>query len=202
MIKKIIRMIILLTLIFPIAIQAENIESNIISEYETYNVIKNSIEINEFKLFKKDSNTFGISGTIKNNSSQNVTYDLMINYYNINNELVYNQIASNEITKESYKNVYISNNINDINNMLDISQIAYYSLELSTYDKTMNKINYTISKHNVDIKILNSNIYEVTENITVNYLEENQQFIKEIPLNYQEDLYNKVKISNILIDSS
>lgn len=202
MIKKLIRTIILLTFIFPIAIQAETIESNIISEYETYNVIENSIEVNEFKLLKKDSNIFGLSGTIKNNSSNDINYDLIIHYYNYNNEMIYNQITSNEIPKESYKNIYISNNISDIGLNIDASQIAYYSIELSTNNGKIKKNNYVISKHHVDIKITNANIYEVTEEITVNYLDDNQQFTKEIPLNYQDDLYNKIKISNIIIDSS
>lgn len=202
MIKKLIRIIILLLIIFPLKINAAMIESSIIPIQEPFNIRESIIEIIDFSLYKKESNIFGVSGTIKNHSNEDITYHLLVNYYNYNHEIVYNQISSSEITKDSYKNIYISNNATDIDTNLDTNQIAYYSIEVSSTNGTNKKNNYVISKHNVDIKVKNTNIYEVTEEVTVNYLEDNQQYIKYIPINNKDDLYKKIRVSNIIVDSS
>lgn len=202
MIKKIIRIFILLLIIFPLTINAENISSNYIPNYETYSAKTEITEVNDFTLFTNEQNTFGIKGTIKNNNNTPITYELLISYYDYENNLIYSQLSGGELNKESSKNIFISNNMYDINPDIHVSQIAYYSIELSTIEGTNEKYNYMISNYHIDIKVKNTNMYEVTEEITINYLEENQQFIKHIPLNYQDDLYKKIKMSKLMIDNT
>ena len=73
MIKKLIRIIILLLIIFPLKINAAMIDSPIIPIQEPFNIRESIIEIIDFSLYKKESNIFGVSGTIKNHSNEDIT---------------------------------------------------------------------------------------------------------------------------------
>ena len=96
--------------------------------------------------------------------TEEIAYDLMINYYNFNNEIIYNQILSNEINKGSSKNVNIVNNIKDINQDIDITQIAYYSLELSTYFLSCSKLSSEFLLIFSPILIVPNNSIDIVKN--------------------------------------
>lgn len=194
--KKII--ILLILLLLPITINAEQIKTDTVLIGTTIGKETNDTVLANIAFYQNDLGEFGITGTIENKIPLKTNYELVVNYYDLYNNKVFSQELEEVIKPNKSKDIITKTNINENPVIYSISK---YSIEVITTSKELDKQSYTISNYNINIEVREDNTYKVTENITVEYKNDNKPFIRTIPINLKEDLYKKTSISNLKIDS-
>lgn len=197
--KKINNIIIfLIILLVPLYINAEEIKIEPTLIGTSIGKETNDTALTDVMFYQNEQGDFGINGKIKNKIPLKTNYEIRIDYYDVHDNKVFSQEIDEVIKPLSEKEIITKDNIN---NTPIVYSISKYSIEIISKINEINKQYYTISNYNIDIKIKDNNIYEVTENITVNYKESNKPFIRIIPINVNDKLYNNISISNLKIDS-
>lgn len=192
----------LLLLMLPLIVNAETISTGIIASTTSLGKNTEKLDLDNFTMSRSLDGNFGITGNIINKVPLKTKYDLIIKYYDTNNNLIYTETKNDEIKPNQTAKIQTSNNITSIGEGADINLISKYSLELKYQYNDIDDLFYSISDYNIDIKVTNENIYKVTETITVDYKRNNKPFIKKIPINIKEDNYKKISITNLKIDSN
>lgn len=197
--KKIKYLIILLILlILPITINAEEITTNPVLIGTTIGKETNDTELSNIAFYQNELGDFGVTGEIANKVPLKANYEIIVKYYDLYGNKVFSQELEASVKANSKKEITTKTNINE--NPI-IYSISKYSIEVVSTFEELNKINYVISNYDINIKVKDNNTYEVIENITVNYKKDNKPFVRTIPINLKEDLYKNISISNLKIDS-
>ena len=199
---KIKRLIILLIiLLIPTFVNAHTLNTDVMSVETTVSKITDYVDL-ENVLYRKDNKgNFTLTGKIKNKLAIKTKFEIKINYYDINNKILYTQVITEELDASKEKTFKATKNINDITEINDINQISKYSIEINSTSEVLENMSYTIDKYDINIKVQDDNTYLVTELITVNYISNNKPFIKIIPIKEKDD-YKNISISNLTVDAN
>ena len=185
--------------IFPLNACALNGETSYVNISNTKNL---EIEkINFFELTFRDYSTtstqsFGLSGMIKNDFGTPIYYDATIYYYDYNYNLVAQSVKPgkalagiNEFSQMSNLSILGEHNV---------SEIAYYNLVININDNMIVKedvasltpsknseyssYDYVIDSYDIKIIVNENNTFDVTETITAYFNKAKHGIIRSIPL--------------------
>lgn len=138
---------------------------------------------------------FGLSGMVKNNDRQDVNYNSIAYYYDLN----YNLIAQGENSSIAVSG---TSNFNHMSNLSilgqhSVDEICYYRLSISindttslaeSRDNTPSKLSkyssyeYVIDKYDVNIIVNENNTFDITETITAYFNASKHGIYRTIPL--------------------
>lgn len=213
-----------LVFIFPLNACALNGETSYVNISNTKNL---EIEkINFFELTFRDYSTtstqsFGLSGMIKNDFGTPIYYDARIYYYDYNYNLVAQSVKPgkalagiNEFSQMSNLSILGEHNV---------SEIAYYNLVININDNMIVKedvasltpsknseyssYDYVIDSYDIKIIVNENNTFDVTETITAYFNKAKHGIIRSIPL--KNDITrldgskssNRVQITNVNVNT-
>ena len=213
-----------LVFIFPLNACALNGETSYVNISNTKNL---EIEkINFFELTFRDYSTtstqsFGLSGMIKNDFGTPIYYDATIYYYDYNYNLVAQSVKPgkalagiNEFSQMSNLSILGEHNV---------SEIAYYNLVININDNMIVKedvasltpsknseyssYDYVIDSYDIKIIVNENNTFDVTETITAYFNKAKHGIIRSIPL--KNDITrldgskssNRVQITNVNVNT-
>ena len=172
-----------------------------------------------FKDFSATSaQTFGLTGVVKNNSSNEINYISTVYYYNSNYELVAQ--ANNSSTAVSGLNSFNQMSNLTMLNGHSISEIYYYRLSIEAINSTDNSINltpsqnnqykshdYVIDKYDINIVVNDNNTFDISETITAYFNVPKHGIFRIIPLKNSitrldgTTSTNRAQITNVSVNS-
>ena len=138
--------------------------------------------------FKKDSATFGLTGTVYNHNSYGVILMVNAKFYDIN----YNLIATTNCTKLAPAGNYTTySQLDDINKIkagYTVNDIYYYELDISTKsaatsnDMKNTQYDYFLNSYDIDIFVNENNTLNITEKIGAYFNVNKHGIFRKIPL--------------------
>ena len=172
-----------------------------------------------FKDFSATSaQAFGLTGVVKNNSSNEINYISTVYYYNSNYELVAQ--ANNSSTAVSGLNSFNQMSNLTMLNGHSISEIYYYRLSIEVINSTDNSINltpsqnnqykshdYVIDKYDINIVVNDNNTFDISETITAYFNIPKHGIFRIIPLKNSitrldgTTSTNRAQITNVSVNS-
>lgn len=172
-----------------------------------------------FKDFSATSaQAFGLTGVVKNSSSNEINYISTVYYYNSNYELVAQ--ANNSSTAVSGLNSFNQMSNLTMLNGHSISEIYYYRLSIEVINSTDNSINltpsqnnqykshdYVIDKYDINIVVNDNNTFDISETITAYFNVPKHGIFRIIPLKNSitrldgTTLTNRAQITNVSVNS-
>lgn len=172
-----------------------------------------------FKDFSATSaQAFGLTGVVKNNSSNEINYISTVYYYNSNYELVAQ--ANNSSTAVSGLNSFNQMSNLTMLNGHSISEIYYYRLSIEVINSTDNSINltpsqnnqyksydYVIDKYDINIVVNDNNTFDISETITAYFNVPKHGIFRIIPLKNSitrldgTTSTNRAQITNVSVNS-
>lgn len=172
-----------------------------------------------FKDFSATSaQAFGLTGVVKNNSSNEINYISTVYYYNSNYELVAQ--ANNSSTAVSGLNSFNQMSNLTMLNGHSISEIYYYRLSIEAINSTDNSINltpsqnnqykshdYVIDKYDINIVVNDNNTFDISETITAYFNVPKHGIFRIIPLKNSitrldgTTSTNRAQITNVSVNS-
>lgn len=172
-----------------------------------------------FKDFSATSaQAFGLTGVVKNNSSNEINYISTVYYYNSNYELVAQ--ANNSSTAVSGLNSFNQMSNLTMLNGHSISEIYYYRLSIEVINITDNSINltpsqnnqykshdYVIDKYDINIVVNDNNTFDISETITAYFNVPKHGIFRIIPLKNSitrldgTTSTNRAQITNVSVNS-
>lgn len=172
-----------------------------------------------FKDFSATSaQAFGLTGVVKNNSSNEINYISTVYYYNSNYELVAQ--ANNSSTAVSGLNSFNQMSNLTMLNGHSISEIYYYRLSIEAINSTDNSINltpsqnnqykshdYVIDKYDINIVVNDNNTFDISETITAYFKVPKHGIFRIIPLKNSitrldgTTSTNRAQITNVSVNS-
>lgn len=172
--------------------QTPYVDINNIESLEVGSLSFSSLVFQDYS--KTSTQAFGITGTVTNNSSDNINYIATTYYYDSN----YNLIASSYNSKMAILGTSYFNQMSNLS-VLDghsVDEIYYYRLFIdlsdynssSEYDLTPSKNNryssrdYVIDKYDVNIIVNENNTFDITETITAYFNVSKHGIYRKIPL--------------------
>ena len=153
--------------------------------------------------------TQSISGYIKNLTPGKINVETVLTFKNESNILFYHVIKTDIEANETISIDSIIDEDKTIINTVKYYMIDSYNITLLDFNEDTLKTHgdYALRKYHVDIKVLENNIYEITENITAYFDKSTFDITREIPLYneiYRKDgtnTYDRVSIRNISINN-
>ena len=172
-----------------------------------------------FKDFSATSaQAFGLTGVVKNSSSNEINYISTVYYYNSNYELVAQ--ANNSSTAVSGLNSFNQMSNLTMLNGHSISEIYYYRLSIEAINSTDNSINltpsqnnqykshdYVIDKYDINIVVNDNNTFDISETITAYFNVPKHGIFRIIPLKNSitrldgTTSTNRAQITNVSVNS-
>ena len=172
-----------------------------------------------FKDFSATSaQAFGLTGVVKNSSSNEINYISTVYYYNSNYELVAQ--ANNSSTAVSGLNSFNQMSNLTMLNGHSISEIYYYRLSIEAINSTDNSINltpsqnnqyksydYVIDKYDINIVVNDNNTFDIFETITAYFNVPKHGIFRIIPLKNSitrldgTTSTNRAQITNVSVNS-
>lgn len=172
-----------------------------------------------FKDFSATSaQAFGLTGVVKNSSSNEINYISTVYYYNSNYELVAQ--ANNSSTAVSGLNSFNQMSNLTMLNGHSISEIYYYRLSIEVINSTDNSINltpsqnnqykshdYVIDKYDINIVVNDNNTFDISETITAYFNVPKHGIFRIIPLKNSitrldgTTSTNRAQITNVSVNS-
>ena len=121
--KKII--ILLILLLLPITINAEQIKTDTVLIGTTIGKETNDTVLANIAFYQNDLGEFGITGTIENKIPLNTNYELVVNYYDLYNNKVFSQELEEVIKPHKSKDIITKTNINENPVIYSISKYQF-----------------------------------------------------------------------------
>lgn len=158
------------------------------------------------------THSFGLTGTIINETKNDITYVANVYYYDENENL----LAKYSDTKTALPGNNTFNQISSIDILkgYSITKVCYYRLEIITNDhsSSINKdttsitpskntlyksLSYVIDKYDINITVNENNTFDITEKITAHFNIPRHGIFRTIPLRNKVTRLDGTKSSNI-----
>ncbi len=213
--KKIIFLIILLLIIFPISTKALNDQTIYVGINTPKNLTVNNLDFSNILFNNYSNEEFGLKGEVKNNSNDSITYTATVYYYDKDFNLITKDSNKKEVSAGTGNFEFISNSSIMTNH--STNEICYYQLFIDTdndlYYTTPSKnhnyssYDYVIDKYDVNIKVNENNTFDIIETITAYFNKPKHGILRKIPLSNRVVRLdgtvsrNTAKVSNVSIDN-
>lgn len=214
-------LVVFLSLIFicPSA-QALTAQTEIINVDGTSSLSADSLSFSNITFHDNSSSSslsFGLTADVINTSSNNIHYDAIISYYDLNNELITTAFHSGIVTQNQSKLNFMSNLT--LLGKYKAQDIKYYRLLINTkadtssnsYTPSANNkyasYDYVIDQYDINMIVHEDNSFDITETITAYFNVPKHGIYRKIPLKNNivrldgTKSTNRAKISNLSVDN-
>lgn len=214
-------LVIFLSLIFicPSA-QALTNQTEITNVNKSSNLSTDSLNFSNIKFHDNSSSSalsFGLTADVTNTSSNNIHYDVIIYYYDLNNDLITTAFHSGIVNKNQSKLNFMSNLT--LLGKYKVQDIKCYRLIVNTkiatssnsYTPSANNkyasYDYVIDQYDVNMIVGENNTFDITETITAYFNVPKHGIYRKIPLKNSvvrlngTKSTNRAKISNLSVDN-
>ena len=215
-------LVIFLSLIFicPSA-QALTNQTEITNVNKSSNLSTDSLNFSNIKFHDNSSSSalsFGLTADVTNTSSNNIHYDVIIYYYDLNNDLITTTFHSGIVNKNQSKLNFMSNLT--LLGKYKVQDIKCYRLIVNTkiatssnsYTPSANNkyasYDYVIDQYDVNIVVNEDNTFDITETITAYFNVAKHGIYRKIPLKNKivrldgTSSTNRAKLSNLSVDNT
>ena len=215
-------LVIFLSLIFicPSA-QALTNQTEITNVNKSSNLSTDSLNFSNIKFHDNSSSSalsFGLTADVTNTSSNNIHYDVIIYYYDLNNDLITTAFHSGIVNKNQSKLNFMSNLT--LLGKYKVQDIKCYRLIVNTkiatssnsYTPSANNkyasYDYVIDQYDVNIVVNEDNTFDITETITAYFNVAKHGIYRKIPLKNKivrldgTSSTNRAKLSNLSVDNT
>ena len=217
--------VISLTFIYPLKTHAIVKQTPVTNINDNQNLEVGSLSFTyiSFKdLSATSTQAFGLTGTVKNNSDNEINYDSSVSYYNSKANL----IAVGKFSATAQPGNSYFNNMSNLTvlNGHTINEIKYYSLSITAIENASTSesnltnltpsqidryksLDYVIDKYDINIIVNENNTFDITEKITAYFNVPKHGIFRTIPLKNTitrldgTTSTNRTQVTNVSVDN-